>query len=141
MQYLLIMNHGSKTIFTFFFLVYFLFYAVSPLSAAVPSEEFPGVLEKQDNHTNLFIFDMVLWEILQKTKPSDHSKSAGKFIKKRALLSEKHFFAKIVEGVTAALIALPSPLAEVTADALTSTLFHLPHTYLEFSGLSPPLVS
>lgn len=65
-------------IFSIFLLLYFVGFAVSPVSAIVPSEQFDhngqkDVFKKQRTQADLFFFDLALWEILKKAKCSDNS--------------------------------------------------------------------
>ena len=63
-----------KSIFTLLLLLYFLGFAVSPVSAIFPSEplDHTDVLKKQRTQGDLFFFDIALWEVLKKAKYSDN---------------------------------------------------------------------
>ena len=60
-------------------LLFFVGLAVSPVSAFVPSE--PGVskhdntIKKDNTQSDIFIIDLILWEVLEKGRPSDYSSS------------------------------------------------------------------
>jgi hypothetical protein len=74
----MIRNKVNK-IFTLFLLLYFVGFAVSPVSAIFPADQPEKVeardfLEKRTTQSDLFFFDLALWDVLKKSKRSDNSK-------------------------------------------------------------------
>jgi hypothetical protein len=163
------MRHDTRNISALSFLVYFLFYVVSPVSAAtatahefadgadrecarnaatsplsgvtLPPEEFHEVLENREGGSNLFICDMVLWEILKKAKPSDHADNAVKAVNELCYISKKHNGAGSIDCINDGLISRAAAFSWIRRDDSTDMFICFPCACLEFSGLSPPLVS
>ena len=152
---------------TVFFLIYFMFYVVSPLSAAVPSVEHPdgtarqgsgetlspvsadalygdspSVLERKDSQTDLFLFDMLLWEILKRGRPSvDSASETGYLLKEKNGLS--HVIDLSYKVISALLSAAVVPLLLFPSRrpaAMTASLFLRRNVSRAFSGLSPPFL-
>jgi hypothetical protein len=156
------MTRKPKTGFIFLFLAYFVIYAVSPLSEAVPREQSPYVPGKQGispeavyslsevaapfakapdikmrtgGHIDPFIFDIALWNILKRGKHSDDESVIRHVVKKTGTKNSRE---KLKCGAIGNVDVLPLPFFEVS--------FHSPKIHLAFninipllsSGLSPP---
>lgn len=151
------MTRKAGYIYTVFFLLYFVFYMVAPFSMALPKlllevsagnifeetaetfyslAESPVVKKQKFDRVDPFIFDMALWKILEKGKPSDAS-SRNKLVVRKT--GPENFSAKIMSCLTESAILAPLPFPEAISGVLTDhILFHI-NTPLLYSGLSPPL--
>lgn len=153
------MKRKTKALCRLLFLVYFACYAVFPLSAAataaalddarenegltpidslaVANDEPAVVMREDGNALQLFLYDMLLWEILKRGKPSDDSKDLSDI--KVVQIPDKLFEGSGGSALDAA-DALLLPLSRTEAACLVE-FFHLSEGFsFSHSGLSPPFL-
>lgn len=157
------MTQKYKTIFTSLFLIQFILCAVSPLSAIVSREQSQDVSEKQSvspgavfpprvapasfvkspdikerkgGHIDPFIFDMALWKILKRGKPSDDESGIKLIVKKIGL---KNFPETVKCGIISSANVLQPPFHKIASQSPASRVSFRINTPLLYSGLSPPL--
>jgi len=161
MQYL-DMIPKAETAFKCFFLIYFVFYAVSPLSSALSREpsshvsqrqgispddafslleasvsfaEPSGIKEQINVHVDPLIFDMALWGILKKGKPSDDA-GGSKFVAHKA--GSKNLPEAMKCGIFGAVSIRTLPFYDIASQGLENQPSYYLNTPLLYSGLSPP---
>jgi hypothetical protein len=144
-----------------FFLLYFLIYAVGPISIALPGAQLPDVFESQDvspgnvfslaGHLSShgrsyeireqrcdlldpFIFDMALWKILKAADPSINT-DKDRFI--AAGTMAKIYPQKTTFAMTGRALPLP-PLHEAFSLNIEKRIPLSIYTPISASGLSPP---
>lgn len=132
-----------KIFLSLFLLLYFVGFAVSPVSAIFPSDlldnnEQKDVFKSQKTQADLFFFDLALWEVLKKAKCSDNSAYIISSQKNDGTATTIDSI--IIDGAieSARDVLLYSELTRFRAVTIlslgiTSRLTH--------SGLSPPLFS
>lgn len=147
------------TALTFLFLVYFVLYAVSPFFAALPQDlsiklqrlapegmlslqgtsttlDKPSGVRGCGGHIDAFIFDLALWEILKRGKPSDDP--VGSWLSAGATGSKYlHELGKCIVAGNAG--AFSSSFHEVAYLSPTSHISSRITSLLSYSDLSPPL--
>jgi hypothetical protein len=136
-------RNGSKTIFTLLLLLYFIGFAVSPVSAIFTSDQLDrgkqeDAFRQPSNHADLLFFDLALWEVLKRTKRSDDS--MGVMFTEQTDKPSEDAISKTCDGAT-----------EHEKDLILfseSTIYHgirflSPYTtpQITHSGLSPPFRS
>lgn len=132
-----------KSIFTLFLLLYFVSFAVSPVSAIFPADQLEkdgarDLLKKKTTQADLFFFDLALWEILKKSKRSDNLRNILSV--QEEVATAKNLDSKICDCATANVEALRR-FAELTQFRAISLLSPYTTTGLTHSGLSPPFFS
>lgn len=130
-------------IFTLFLLLYFVGFAVSPVSAVFPADQYEkdearDLLKKRTTQADLFFFDLALWDVLKKSKRSDNSKDILLVLDKDA--TAKNSISKICDSAIDNLepLRLFPELPQYHAIRLLSPYSI---TRLTHSGLSPPFFS
>ncbi|MBA4372145.1 MAG: hypothetical protein C0402_04725 [Thermodesulfovibrio sp.] len=131
----------SNKIFALLLLLYFVGFAVSPVSAIFPPEQLDhseqkDIFSKQKTQADLFFFDLALWEILKKAKCSSDN-SAYIISSEKNDEPAKTIGSIIIDGATEDTqdLFLYSELTRFRTISLLSvdTTPRLTH-----SGLSPP---
>lgn len=138
MQYLDTMIRKVKTVFKYFFLLYFIFYVVFPLSAAVSPKGSLDVIAigEESHHSALFIIDIALWNMLKMGKPSDDA-NIDKFVVKKT--GPNNFPEDVKCGLAGDVNVHPSLFCNVAAQGLENQTSFYVNIPLLSSGLSPPL--
>lgn len=130
-------------IFTLFLLLYFVGFAVSPVSAMFPADQLEkdgprDLLKKNTTQADLFFFDLALWEVLKKSKRSDKPFSLA-LIEKSAS-NAKDIDAKVCDSASHGIDSLKLHL-ESTQLSSESYSASDRNPRLAHSGLSPPFSS
>jgi hypothetical protein len=132
-----------KSIFTILLLLYFVGFAVSPVSAIFPADqhekdETRDLLKKRTTQADLFFFDLALWDVLKKSKRSDNSKDILLVLDRDA--TAKNAISKICDSAIDTLEPLRL-FPELPRYHVISLLSPYNITCLTHSGLSPPFSS
>ena len=119
------------------FLIYFVFYAVFPLSAAGLSKESRDAIAiGEENHcSTLFIIDMALWKILKSGKLFDDT-GGDKFVVKKT--GCRNFPEEMKCGIVSNIDLLPLCFYNVISQGLENQASSYINIFLLSSGLSPP---
>ena len=133
------MTQKVKIYFNCFFLAYFVFYAVFPLSASgLSKESLDAIAIGEENHCGtLFIIDMTLWKILKGGNLSDDTGRA-KFVLKKT--DCRNFPEEMKCGIVGRIDLLPLYFYNIASGSLEKQTTSYINIFLLSSGLSPPAV-
>jgi hypothetical protein len=140
------MKRRIKPLFSLFLLLYFVGFAVAPVSAILPSERCADIgadqdaIKKPTDKTNFFLVDLALWEALKKVKRSDDSKNIIITDKGDDNCQENLSFRTMpcIPGIVGPATA---PFSGVSSffDSSISAVYK--YVYFDHSGLSPPFLA
>jgi len=136
----MILQMKYKRSLTFLIFVYFVCYAVAPVSSVMPSamveaQEPVGVQE--DNPADLLLYDLVLWEILKKSRQSDVLCVENFEGDHESRLDSDGVYVQGCLNVVSTATALFFPEQFGYSPSRQNIIAHL-YLFFDHSGLSPP---
>jgi hypothetical protein len=134
------MKFRIKSLFSLLLLLYFAGFAVAPVSAVLPSEQLFNIgddhdfLRKRTDRTDIFLYDLALWEVLKKVKRSDDAILSSLKNSDALKNSPVHALWFVMDAGNAVSIPLPGISAYYHRNISAAQQY--PH--FDHSGLSPP---
>jgi hypothetical protein len=140
------MKSRINSLLSLILLIYFAGFAVAPVSAVLPAEQPADIggardsLEKRSNQTDVFLYDLALWEILTKVKRSDRSKEVIAAAQRGNNDNQKDDFSPIAAALMGSGGIPPLPNAAISKYISTRISIVCQRAYFYRTGLAPPFV-